>query len=102
MLNVGAEDSGMFYDFDHDQFLEPLSDVDDTQPAIVSPLEDTETINAAHDDGGEVEARSALSPQAPLPSFRQIHDGVVTPEMETMLKAESPHPAITGILKRRI
>ena len=40
MLNVGAEDSGMFYDFDTDQFLEPIVDSEDTQPAIVSPIED--------------------------------------------------------------
>lgn len=127
MLNVGAEDSGMFYDFDHDQFLEPLSDSEDTQSVIVSPLEDSSersdtelantepqfleglsqtvetTINYTEDGSVEVvETHSALSPQASLPSYRQIHDGVVTPEMEIMLKAESPHPAITGTLKRRI
>ena len=28
MLEVGAEDSGLFYDFDSDKFFEPLSDTD--------------------------------------------------------------------------
>ena len=28
MLEVGAEDSGLFYDFDNDKFFEPLSDTD--------------------------------------------------------------------------
>lgn len=57
MLAVGAEDSAMFYDFDHDQFLEPLGDSEDTQPAIVSPIED--------ESGLETEFESELSPSSP-------------------------------------
>lgn len=86
MLNVGAEDSGMFYDFDADQFLEPLSDAEDTQSVIVSPsyqydeyecpghvassdnakicaLCGTHVDSLRPDD--EVEARSALSTSSP-------------------------------------
>lgn len=55
MLHVGAEDSGMFYDFDHDQFLEPIAEAeDDTQPVIVSPLEVEETIETLKDMASEL------------------------------------------------
>ena len=91
MLSIGAEDSPMFYDFERDQFLEPISnDLEDTQPAIVSPVED------------ELPPQAAQDMLTPSPSFTQIHDGIVTPEMERMIKSEAPHPAISGTLRRRI
>jgi len=96
MLNVGAEDSGMFYDFERDQFLELITDPEDTQPVIVSPMEDE------LEDEPELPPQAAqdiLSPPEPA-SFRQIHDGVVSPEMAKMI--EAVHPALNGPLRRRI
>ena len=74
MLNVGAEDSGMFYDFERNQFLEPITDEEDTQPAIVSPVEDELPPQAAQD---------MLSPSA-------------------LTLTSTTHPAISGTLRRRI
>jgi hypothetical protein len=83
MLNVGAEDSEMFYDFDHDQFLEPLNDSEDTQPAIVSPLEDSSE-------------HSALSPPV-------TYEGAITERLTHIEEvAKACHPSITGTLKRRV
>ena len=115
MLNVGAEDSGMFYDFDTDQFLEPIADSDDTQPAIVSPIED------------EVElppqaAQDMLSPSTTEPKQDEYLEGIgqrwplVKPHSTTVsaaafdaadigsnpVEAATVHPAISGTLKRRI
>ena len=123
MLNVGAEDSGMFYDFERDQFLEPITDdTEDTQPAIVSPVEEEPetaaaggpnvsalfldglsqtvhtTVNYMEDGSVEIVEHKPT----PSPSFTQIHDGAVTPEMERVIKSEAPHPAISGTLRRRI
>ena len=110
MLNVGAEDSGMFYDFDHDQFLEPLSDSEDTQSVIVSPLLETDESGLERDIpleiDGELEARSALSTQAPLleglsqtveTTVNYMRDGSVQ-----VVEHTPCHPAITGTLKRRV
>lgn len=102
MLHVGAEDSGMFYDFDHDQFLEPLSDADDTQPVIVSPVEDVDTetvyvrdylntVEATATAGGPLTGVPATKPPAITPTFKAGE-----------LKPDFSHPAMTGTLKRRI
>ena len=80
MLNVGAEDSAMFYDFEHDQFLEPITNnEEDTQPAIVSPIEDELPPQAAQD----------ISSHSPSPSH-------------TSTATNSVPLAFSGTLKRRI
>lgn len=108
MLNVGAENSGMFYDFDADQFLEPLSDAEDTQPVIVSPVEP------------ETEARSALSTSSPSSTEPNLDkaletimrpgfgSGAITGRFENITHIEevakavpSCHPSI-GAIKRKI
>jgi len=87
MLNVGAEDSGMFYDFDHDQFFEPMEGIagEDTQPVIVSPLEIEETI----------ETINGLVSELATNEVAAAGGSNVSPTLAV-------HPAITGPLKRRI
>lgn len=94
MLHVGAEDSAMFYDFDHDQFLEPITDEaeEDTQPAIVSPIEDELPPQAAQDMLYEGERVG--------PSTLAVDD--YSSPSASGRGQPSPHPAITGTLKRRI
>lgn len=92
MLAIGAEDSGMFYDFDKDQFLEPMAYEEDTQPAIVSPIEDE-----IKNSGVPYNYYEGKAPE----------QSTLAAEMKTNAFASdrgqpSPHPAITGILKRRI
>ena len=94
MLNVGAEDSGMFYDFERDVFLEPIEG-EDTQPVIISPIEYDEAVRAANE--------SYISPPLPKGVTMVSLDDPETLH-NTIAKAvgESAHPSISGPLKRRI
>jgi hypothetical protein len=116
MLNVGAEDSGMFYDFDTDQFLEPMADDEDTQPAIVSPLEE---LDATIAEIAQAQTDGELPPQAAQdmlsPSLHIEIESEVMPSdtiiptrpseyraQEQSLSPAPTHPALSGPLKRRI
>jgi hypothetical protein len=117
MLNVGAEDSGMFYDFDADQFLEPMANDEDTQPAIVSPIEEefkvgeytadysglTEAEIAASDPKIDAlfESSVELPPQAAQDILSQLKEQPATIDKNSVAYV-TPHPALSGPLKRRI
>lgn len=103
MLAVGAEDSGMFYDYDKDQFFEPITnEVEEMQPAIISPLEVETMIELPLDSTPEQVAEafgdlvaSAASGSSSLPSSLEptFKSGELKPDF---------HPALSGPLKRRI
>jgi hypothetical protein len=98
MLNVGAEDSGMFYDYDTDQFLEPMADSEDTQPVIVSPIEDEVELPPQAAQDMRSPFLEGLS-QTAYTTINYIADGSV----ETVEHTPTPvHPALSGPLKRRI
>jgi hypothetical protein len=118
MLNVGAEDSGMFYDYNTDQFLEPMADDEDTQPAIVSPMyqydeqecpghvasKDDAKICAlcgTHVDSLRPEDEVELPPQAAQDMLSQLKEQPATIDKNSVAYV-TPHPALSGPLKRRI
>ena len=89
MLNVGAEDSGMFYDFERDVFLEPIEG-EDTQPVIVSPI--TEDFKIVEYTGTNVATEDEVVSAA--------NESYISPP--TPIAPSSAHPSISGPLKRRI
>ena len=109
MLNVGAEDSGMFYDFERDVFLEPIEG-EDTQPIIVSPIvydydEQSCPNHIASENNIKVCARCGTH----IDSLRPPEDDeVVSAANESYISPSTPtapsagHPSISGPLKRRI
>ena len=115
MLNVGAEDSGMFYDYDTDQFLEPMADSEDTQPAIVSPIEDMVNEPQSIMPGHIVELPPQAAQDMLSPSLHTEIESEVMPTatihqpraseyraQEQSLSPAPAHPALSGPLKRRI
>lgn len=100
MLAVGAEDSGLFYDFDNDQFLEPIASAASSNIVDDIPFTETET-PADH----VVELRTHLASERSDTESLHIGDNwrdIVrsAPTIETT-DLTVPHPSI-GPIKRRI
>lgn len=92
MLAVGAEDTPMFYNYDSDQFLEPIAGDTD----IISPLE-PELASAASESSSYLEGLSQ-TPTTTINSAAEVSSTAFASHRGGL----SPHPAITGTLKRRI
>lgn len=103
MLAVGAEDSGMFYNYDSDQFLEPITGDTD----IISPLE-PEFASAASESSSQptiahhIELPLESTPEKIAEAFADVRRFARAYGTGPQKMTDRVNHAITGTLKRRI